>query len=293
MSALDRVTTAVVNSMPTVPWAQVMGVKKKGVKTIIPELDPNELKLLLDRVEQKCGGFRRTGDWKSLEQREYAAVFVYCEVGKGGSQHSVVESIIRTKDDQGRSVNPHAFTKECYEVWQTKDGPQSIPVALTSKAKPINNLNVNATSLFRPPAPMRGRITLVRADQLSRLDEYKRNGEKFNRVKIDVRVPFTIHTRELNSLLARDEMFVYDTPTSIEVVETVSVWTYLGKHKYWDDRLDAGFSMEPCKICDFTEPHPSSTRKRRGEVKVETNSLACSTPFYYFNAIETARGVVD
>ena len=251
-----------------IPWEKIGNriakLETKPTVVKVPDLNVNET---LINLREASGWYQRTPDQIALErQGEYTMVFLYCEFQRGGSKHTAIKDIIKLKDDGGNSLNPYAFTKDAYEVWQTRDGINSYPVALTSHAAPIS-FKTGTLSAYPKPAKLRGRVYLIRSDLMNWLDNAKQNGVQFRRSKIDVIIPYT--------RIFKDH---YDNPIVIEDTTAISVWTYLGKHKHWDEKCSP-FDMDKCKLHDYRPTNKHSTR------------LAASLPFYYFNAPEIFKGV--
>lgn len=259
MTLAERIT-----SRARIPWAKLQGFGNNDPKQ--GDIDKDDFLDLKTFISDCDKAFSHTPDWMPMEELPVQPVFVYCNMQYRGKEHNVIENIMKqTNGDVNKS--PYAFTQECYEVWQTRDGINSIPIALTSRAPKLSN----KTGTFQPTLPrasvLRGRVYFIPSGFMNELDYHKKNGIIHSRRKITVRVPYQITCYDL-----------YRHPFEVEDVRDVEVWAYLGKHRYWDEHLDGGFTMDKCRLHDYRPADKPS------------NKLGASQPFYYFNAAKIARG---
>jgi hypothetical protein len=224
--------------------------------------------------------YTHTPDAMQLERQALVPVFVYGNETSGGTRYNVIKNMVKLTDDEGRSLSPYAFTQDVFEVWQThdeywkdengKDTDKIIqyahPVALTSKAKTIS-MSTGTISTLPKAAKIRGRVYLMYSHELNVLDRYYQNGVRFRRQQITVQVP-----------VVRQYYGWGNAQFSVEEVSTITAWAYLGKHKYWDDKLDGGYTLGRCQLHDYRQDKPS-------------DKIGASAPFYFFNAGKIARGV--
>lgn len=264
MSLAERIS-----SVRNIPWASIQ--KLGSPLNRIPkqkEINQEELLELLIFLKDYDKAYSHTPDWLSMEEQDVQPVFVYCNVQYRGAEHNVIQNIIKLKDDDGNYQRPYyAFTRECYEVWQTRDGPLSIPVALTSRASQPNLESAKLITTFPRANILRGRVYLIRAEDMNVLDTHKRHGIIHSRKKIRIQIPIPHHFVDKDGC-----------PFCLEEIRYTNAWAYLGKHKYWDNHLDGGFALDTCRLHDY---RPTSKK---------SDKLGASQPFYYFNAAKVARG---
>jgi hypothetical protein len=228
----------------------------------IPRVDVDKLRDVLHTCSML---YSNTPDAVRLELDSlYQPVFVYCELSAGGKEHHVIQNIIKLKDDDGQSANPQAFTKDRFEVWQTNNGSDSRPVALINKT-PDRTPHIATLQPLPRPSHLKGRVYLIRSDQMNIVDNYKRNGVVFRRKAVSVVLPCRPVLEDSNGVQRQ----------LVEIgVELPNVWMYVGKRGYWDNWLDMGYTTRPCEL--RTYPYPQ-TRWIGGE------------PFYEFLARDIAK----
>jgi hypothetical protein len=254
MTALARSFNAAVKT--------AVNIKPKASNGAIPRVDVDKLRDVLHTCSML---YSSTPDAVSMELTSlYQPVFIYCEVSAGGKQHNVIQNIIKLKDDDGKSANPQAFTKDRFEVWQTNNGSDSRPVALINK-KTDRTPHIALTQPLPRPSHLKGRVYLVRSDCMNILDNYKMNGVVFRRRAVSVILPYRELLEDSNGVRRQ----------TVELgLELPNVWMYIGKRKYWDEWLDMGYTTRPCELHTYPE---KNTRWIGGE------------PFYEFKAREIAK----
>lgn len=195
--------------------------------------------------------YRHTKDWSFLEQKTHQAVFIYCNMMRGGKYHHLIEPIIRTKDDEGLSINPYAFSRERYEVFQTKDGSKSYPVALPSKAPILND--VNGQYMIR--GRVKGWLYFVRSECMNVLDNHMQNGVKFRRKVVDIQLPYRIYWPSVLGCNPTDED-----------AHTIQAWMYLGVDAFWGEipvmELDKCRTVDPAEHKRGKRIYHAGTRKK-------------------------------
>lgn len=111
-----------------------------------------------------------------------------------------------------------------------------------------------------PTASVRGELHAVHPYQIINLDKRFENGYTFDRIRIDVIVPFVRMTWSV-----RDHRYI---PETIGAGEVVQAWTYVARRTYWDNLLDGGFQFQPIRCFN-----PKSTK-----------TGAQPVPFYFYTA---------
>lgn len=171
--------------------------------------------LLLHRANK--AEYAHTPDWEKLELTLHQPVFIYCNLTKGGACHNVIEGIYKNKDDDDLSIGPYVFTSRIYEVWQTKLGRASFPIALNSRARLLSPAT-GETSTLPARGRIKGRLYWIRSDMMKELDKFKLNGLLFRRRKVPILIPYRT-----------------DNPANQENMEMMFAWMYVGRRRYWDD----------------------------------------------------------
>lgn len=211
-----------------------------------------------------------TPDWVELEQSEYVPVFLYCNLMRGGSLHHCIEDVFKAKSVDGLSVNPYVFSHRRYEMWQTKDGRDSYPIALPSRLT-TPKLSVASGTITSYPMKgyVKGRVYFIPSAHMKDLDRLKQNGVLFNRIKIGVKLPYRIQNVDESGLSLGKEEF-----------ETMDVWMYIGRREYWDDV--PLINLQRCSGVRYTY------RKHGSHMVIHDTKpyLNGDDIFYYFNAWE-------
>lgn len=207
---------------------------------------PIEVLQLLKEIDAE---YSWTPDWMQLEQTEYQPVFIYCNVGKGGKYHPIIQDIIKTKDACGRSCNPYVFTKDRYEVLQTKDGPDSFPIAFPSDASPLT-ITPGLWMNGHMSGVVKGRVYFVRSDLMKQLDKFKQHGILFDRVKTRVCIPYHIQWND-GDLGIRRSAYPTGTCLSEEGIQGYGVWMYVARKEYWDTFPFS--NLERCGVSMYKE----------------------------------------
>ena len=245
--------------MPRITWGDA------GTVTVPPaKVKPVDLKKVRAYEQMFGAGYRHTKDWAFLEDTDYRVVFLYCDLMRGGKHHNLIEPIIRTKNDQGLSINPYAFSKERYEVFQTKDGHNSYPVALPSKAPIISAVSGQRNARGK----VKGWLYFVRSESMYVLDNHKQNSVKFRRKLVDIQIPYRIFWPNVLGCNPTDED-----------AHTIQAWMYVGVPEFWGEVPVR--DLDKCRLIDPTErkrgnrTYHSHTRKRWHDE---------NEPYYLFDA---------
>jgi hypothetical protein len=164
-----------------------------------------------------------TWDAAQLQQYPWQLVFVYDQMMRRHRMHHLL------KDDavyQGT-----AFTMGSnWVLWKKKLGQGTFPISLK---KTFFNIETGR---------IRGELYKVWSSRVLDLDEYKVNGVEFRRKKVELLVPY----RHIDRILNADHNYEI---VSTDLVAKVDAWMYMGRLKYWEDFLDAGYSgVVPCQI---------------------------------------------
>lgn len=261
-----------------IPWSRIgtaISSLDKKQPLVVPKsvFSASEVSAL----EQKYADeYKHTPDWMQLERHEYAAVFLYCNVMKGGSRHTIIENIYRIKDDDGNSANPYAFTLNRFEAWQTRDGRLSTPVALTSDASPLRLI----PEMAHVPCTgkIKGRIFFIRSDQMKTLDAEKQNGVLFQRQKVKIQIPYRL---QITNPIEGFESYTTGHTLTEERAHIVKVWMYIGIPDYWNN-----VPMHSLERCGTT--YRTKIRKKF-IYPVPPKMWMPDAPYYYFNAWEIAN----
>jgi hypothetical protein len=260
-----------------VPWSRIVGVERRTVDLADPpsimKYDKTSILHLRTFIRDCEKEYSFTPNWSILEQSEYIPMFIYCNMMHGGSQHAMLDGLYKAKSDDGVSVNPYVYTKEKYNVWQTQQGRDSVPFALTSGSAPTHPFIGTLQNIPRP-SRVKGRLFFVRSDMIKDLDKLKGNGVVFRRKKVEIILPY--------SMCAIDPYTGSDIPTrnpGPRLEYRTWAWMYVARHKHWDGLLDGGFFTKPCKLY---------THSNRRNHSTTYSTIKLDEPYYFFNAKEFA-----
>jgi len=124
----------------------------------------------------------------------------------------------------------NAFTLgENWVLWKKKLGVGTFPIAL--------RIPFEMTQTGR----IKGELFKVNSSRILELDEYKSNGVEFRRKRVEVLIPY----RHIKRIVNRDHNY---EQVITDHVAKLEAWMYIGRYKYWQDFLDAGYHFKPCKI---------------------------------------------
>lgn len=272
MSIASRVVSSV-------PWSRLVGVERRTVNLAAPpafeKVNKSDLLRLQMFIKDCETEYSYTPDWSILEQSEYQPVFIYCNMMHGGAQHPVLDGLYKSASEDGLSINPYVYTKTRYEVWQTNQGRESVPVALTSRRSAISFLTGTLQTLSRP-APIKGRLFFVRSSVIKDLDKAKQNGVIFRRRKVPILLPYMLQV--VDPVEGYRQYTTGHSLTSEQVYEQWA-WMYLGRHKHWDELLDGGYTTIPCEL----RSHILKQRKGVSYFRPKKTWLEDEN-YYFFNA---------
>lgn len=193
-------------------------------------------------VEKALKAAPFTPDIQELETRERHLVFEYGTAMRGYRNSDLLNGFLYTA-----FTNPNVGK---YSLWKKKLGPMSFPIAL-----PIS---------FRdtPLRAIKGELHAIRPTQFIELDKYMLNTVQFERVRVNVVIPYSqrlfIKDRaKLEELMGgplnirRDGLNTYSDAGSEVIYKgmlKLKAWMYIGLQDYWvtdGEPLDAGYIFEP------------------------------------------------
>lgn len=164
-----------------------------------------------------------TPDVNMLEQRQYQHLFLYGEDRPDlGNNMAKMEPFIADSPAIG-------FTRDHFSMYEKKLGKESFPIALQAK------FGYDAHTCIK------GYLVSVEKSVLYNLDNYRRNGDLFQRIRTKVLVPYTrIRWIKDGGNEARGGV----QPPE-RAVKKISAWMYVGVPEYWNDHIDAGYHFSP------------------------------------------------
>lgn len=156
-----------------------------------------------------------TWDMAKLEQYARQPVFVYGTMKRRHRAHDLI--------DDWSDFRGTAFTaNENWIMWKKKLGIGTFPIAM----------RIDHTMI--PQARIKGELYLIDSFRIKDLDEVMLNGVEFRRKPVQVLVPFS------------RTVYVHGDPVKVDCVTKIPAWMYVGRYKYWQDFLDAGYHFRPC-----------------------------------------------
>jgi gamma-glutamylcyclotransferase (GGCT)/AIG2-like uncharacterized protein YtfP len=165
--------------------------------------------------------------WK-LEQYIWQPVFIYDQLMRKHRMNHLLEN--------HSQFQCTAYTwGSNWTLWKKRLGLGTFPIPLRIPMTGVEQGRI------------KGEIYKVRSSRIIDLDEYKLNGVEFRRKKVDLLIPYRRQQRIVN------EDHNYET-INTDLVAHVEAWMYVGRYKYWQDFIDAGYNFKTCKIY---EPHGS------------------------------------
>jgi hypothetical protein len=167
-----------------------------------------------------------TPDISTLQRRYAHWVFVCGEEQRGHKNDSLVPAAY------GNTITGPvtAFTPPIFTLWKKRLGLQSFAIPLYN---PKSEAPYNAKNMARS---IRGELHLIRPEQFLILDKYKENGKVYDRIPIEISVPYMKTTRNQ-----------YATAEFGYRCTIIPAWMYVGVADYWAEHLDAGFHFTQVK----------------------------------------------
>jgi len=262
-----------------ISWTKVVGVKRSPLITEYSKADLLRLQMFCkDCVTE----YSWTPDWPELEEKQdYQPVFLYCNLMRGGALHHVIDGLYKTQDAEGLSINPYVFSgRPNWQVWQTKDGRDSFPIAFASGA-PIPKLTTSPGTITKYPLRgyIKGRLYYIHSSVMKELDKVKQNGVLFDRRKIWIKYPYRIQDPNNTGVNPSEEQ-----------IHPMEVWMYVGREEYWGEVPH--INLERCGISHFSLKRHRNHPQKEGmyEHKVlPIKKWINDEPFYYFRAWEIAN----
>jgi gamma-glutamylcyclotransferase (GGCT)/AIG2-like uncharacterized protein YtfP len=168
--------------------------------------------------ENKPNGF--TWDAARLEQFARQPLFVYNHMKRHMRGWHFIKDFSQFR---GR-----AFTKgQNWTMWKKRLGPGTFPIALRTPFEMV------------PEGRIAGELYLTDTERYFDLDEIMANGVEFRRKQVDVLVPCCHIERIVNKDHNYEEV-------RTEKIVVIPAWMYVGRAKYWNDFLDAGYHFQRC-----------------------------------------------
>lgn len=160
---------------------------------------------------------KTTPDVAQLDQRDRHLLFVVDDTMRGHHAHQFLWPLPSVR----------AFTYDNYAFWRKRDNSMAVPFLRRFHTAPF--------------LPIRGELYAVAKEQIKALDIYNDNGVCFERQRITITVPL--------------RGYAFDPSTSTFPVvpreEFLHAWMYVGKHRYWDDKLDGGWTKVQVQEPDY------------------------------------------
>lgn len=188
---------------------------------------------------------RHTPDIAYLNQREHQMVFICDGMQEHLPDFEKIEAYVEPKWP--------AFTSTPFSMWHRREDDCVIPLPYMKE-------------FHRHTHPIRGQIMRMKTPRLIKLDEDKWNGVQFNRVKVDVTIPYSVNV-ETNDREGTKYLFdkaplikhgykpsahhrhpeaTIDRNSKVSVTQyfTSKAWMYIGVPSFWKDQLDGGFAFK-------------------------------------------------
>jgi hypothetical protein len=158
--------------------------------------------------------------WK-LQRYAKQPLFVCDQLMQTQRMHNMIE---------GSQFRGTAFTANPnWIMWKKKLGLGTFPIPMRV---PMGDT---------PMGRVRGELYLVDSKRIKELDKYKLNGVEFRRKPVDLLVP----ARHLVRVVNADHNYEWQ---AVDRVVKLSAWMYVGRFKYWEEFLDAGYLFGRCQI---------------------------------------------
>lgn len=164
-----------------------------------------------------------TFDIHQLERSAFQLLFVYDQMMNGHRMHDCM-----LKDHS--AFGGTAFTaSDNWTLWKQKLGKGTFPIPLRVPHTMVNK------------ARIKGQLFIVESSHFWELDKYKMNGVEFRRRRINLEIPYLHQHRIFNGK-------TYDQPIAEHKIASVTAWMYVGRYKYWQNHLDAGYNFSTVRI---------------------------------------------
>lgn len=188
-----------------------------------------------DKVDEEAYAWhtqnRLTPDVWKLQQYMRQLIFVPDDMMRGQRNHEMIAEASASGDDP---FHPSCYTLKPFTFWKKDLGTMSYPIAMEESFCP--------SSFVRwppPPARIKGELYAIRPYQFIKLDKYKQNGIQFERKRVMITLPY------------RNVIFDRKHPVpeiTIEYIETVQAWMYVGIPEYWDHQLGGVFQTSTMNL---------------------------------------------
>jgi hypothetical protein len=165
-----------------------------------------------------------TPDMWKLEQFIRQAIFVPCDMKKGGVNHHLIEEAINGP------VYEDTYTADEYTFWKKDLGGHSFPIVLPKDYRPDAHTIVPVES-----APIKGELYYIRPTQFAKLDTHRGTG-RFFRERVKIRIPYRTVSYGPKKVLPEISNHSYFT--------TITAWMYMGVQQYWDPMIGGIFKSQ-------------------------------------------------
>lgn len=174
-----------------------------------------------------------TPDIAELEQRIWNPVFVPDEFMTLGHKHDEVK-------DGASGFFP--FYEDCYTTEKFTFLEKHL--GKMSHAIPFETINDDQLPMWMNKAfRVKGELYALRGSQIISLDNYKRNGVEFDRVKVNINVPFKPKYRTVTQ--SYSGIWRSDYHSGKTHITTIAAYMYVGKKTYWHEQLSALDNFRP------------------------------------------------
>lgn len=124
------------------------------------------------------------------------------------------------------------FTKDGFVLYK-KNGSDCFPIPLYHKPH------------HPPTARIAGGLSFLSTDGIISLDKEMKNKVEFNRVRLNIVVPYQ---QETIQTVFEDGRAVNYIRRSNEKHYVYRAWMYVGMREVWENRLDGGYNFRPVRI---------------------------------------------
>jgi len=176
-----------------------------------------------------------TPDMWKLEQFKRQAIFVCCDMKKGGINHRLIEEAING------DVYQDTYTADEYTLWKKDLGGQSFPVVLPKDYRPDGHTLVPVES-----APIKGELYYINPTQFIQLDLHRPVGQFF-RERVNIRIPYRTVSYGPKKVLPEISNHNY--------FSTVPAWMYMGVRDYWHPMIGGIFKGQ-MDLYEHDQPRP-------------------------------------
>lgn len=168
-----------------------------------------------------------TPDLWQLERQDWCLLFLDDDFQEKHPNHSIIQPYLQP------GLAWPAYTQDTdWNMWRVKNGQKSYPVPLINHFPRLIHGRI------------RGTIVAVRPQAFIQLDKHRLNRLVFLRFRQTFLVPY--RNRVISSI---------GEIKSDEQVQHVRAWMYMGLPKFWDTKIDGGYSFQQVQHFQFN-PKP-------------------------------------